>query len=133
MNGREMSRGKEPSRGSEVSLKVLKDSLKKDALKVEELEINRFNDFCEQMREYAERDKTTFTQIRNIYSKVRKLNNPKEVVFLRPVLAYVGARNNIKDFTDFLDEIIKEIKEDSDLKNFKEFIKMLVCYKRAYK
>lgn len=131
MNG---MKGGRDSRGSTgPSGGDLEKQIKDKALKVLELDADSLNAFCNAVNEFAKEDKTNFTQIRNIYSKVRKLKDVKDIIGLRPVLAYVGARNNIQKLTNLLDDIIKNVKDDKQLNSFKKFMEMLVCYKKVHK
>ncbi|MCS7233361.1 MAG: type III-A CRISPR-associated protein Csm2 [Synergistetes bacterium] len=108
--------------------------IEKNAIKINEIKnVEELNRLCEEIEKLAKSDKTTFTQIRNIYSRVRKVKELKDLVALRPVLAYVGARNNIKDLTGLLDRIIKAANKSEHLDSFKKFMEMLVCYKRVHK
>lgn len=131
MNGMKGGRDSRGSTGPSGS--NLEQQIKDKALKVLELDANSLNAFCNAVNEFAREDKTNFTQIRNIYSKVRKLKDVKDIIGLRPVLAYVGARNNIQKLTNLLDDIIKDVKDENQLNSFKKFMEMLVCYKKVHK
>lgn len=134
MNG---TRGGRDSRGnigtSGSDMEQLKSQIKVNALKVLELDADSLNAFCDTVNRFAKEDRTNFTQIRNIYSKVRKLKEVRDIIGLRPVLAYVGARNNIQNLTNLLDDIIKDVKTEKQLNSFKKFMEMLVCYKKVHK
>lgn len=131
--GMDRMQGRKTTNNNMEELKKLKEEIAENVLRLSELNTDKLNEFYEKVKEFARKDKATFTQVRNIYSSVRKKKAPKELVSLRPLLAYVGARNDISSLTDFLDSIIKKVKEEKDLRDFKEFMKMFVCYKKVYK
>ncbi len=91
-----------------------------------------YDDYCDKIRAYVEsQGKFSPTQVRNIFNRVRRVESVIEIKKLRPIFAYIGARNKINKFTDLLDNIVKSITDEESLKSFKEFLKIIVAYKKA--
>lgn len=118
----------------------------KNTLSVNE---NNFNEFIEKVKEYCKnsRDITT-SQIRNIFHSLKKIASHlkesedaqttaiKEIQKLRPILAYVGGKNdkrNFKDFMETLESIASQTKNNKDVRNFYQFVESMVCYLKFYK
>ncbi|MBL1215635.1 MAG: type III-A CRISPR-associated protein Csm2 [Ignavibacteriae bacterium] len=78
------------------------------------------------------KDGISSSQLRNIYSKVKTLKKPKELYLLRPKLAYIHGRPNskggMKKLIDYLDEQIKKVKNESELKQFQNFFESVIAY-----
>lgn len=117
----------------------------KNTLSVNE---NNFNEFIEKVKEYCKnsRDITT-SQIRNIFHSLKKIASHlkesednqttaiKEIQKLRPILAYVGGKNknaHFQDFTETLESIASQIKNNKDVRNFYQFVESMVCYLKFY-
>ncbi len=92
----------------------------------------KYDEYCDKIRSYVNDQlrRVTSTQTRNIFNRVRKVQDVMGVKKLRPILAYTGARNSITYFTNLLDNIIRDIKNEQDLESFKEFLKIIVAYKK---
>ncbi len=118
----------------------------KNTLSVNE---NNFNEFTEKVKEYCKnsRDITT-SQIRNIFHSLKKIASNlkesednqttaiKEIQKLRPILAYVGGKNekrNFKDFMETLESIASQTKNNKDVRSFYQFVESMVCYLKFYK
>lgn len=77
----------------------------------------------------------TTTQIRNIYGKVVQIGNVTELKMLRPNLAYIAARqktDNAKAIVQFLDKLIKDVKDENSLKSFKKVMETIVAYHKYH-
>ncbi len=109
-----------------------KEFIRRNALSITSIvDPELLNNLCETIRQFAKRDKAKYTQIRNIYNAIKNIDRIEELVSLRPILAYIGARNNISDLTNFLDDLIKNIRSEDQLRSFKKFMEMFICYKRV--
>ncbi len=106
-----------------------------------------YGEFIENVKRYVQynKGKITTSQIRNIFDKIKKTSSSIdvkeydktdkiiEIYSLRPKFAYIGGRQqNIKGFTDLLDECVKEIKTNKDVISFYEFVEAVVCYLKYY-
>ena len=105
------------------------------ALKINELTATEYDKFCEEAREYVRKkefkDYITTSKIRNIFSAVQNAKSVKDLKMLRPKLAYLSGRDNkTRLFMTELDKLIKQISNDEQVKNFKQFFEAIVCYKR---
>jgi CRISPR type III-A-associated protein Csm2 len=83
------------------------------------------------VQKYAQ-DITTH-QLRNIFKEIKTAKDVQALKLIRPQLAYIGGRldnkKNIgKSFVAFLDGLIKEVKNDAHLENFKDFMEAIVAY-----
>lgn len=98
-----------------------------------------YNGFIGKVKEYLNKQKSNVTtsQLRNIFSKIKQLSNPKEAWRLRPNLAYVAGRSEkdgTKELVWLLDELINDIKSDEKqkLENFKNFFEAIIAYHKYY-
>ena len=88
--------------------------------------------------------KLTTSQIRNIFSRVKKLEKKAkngndtcvdELKELRIKFAYIGGRvtkNEVKKFMDLLDALAKDAKSPKDVVRFYEFIEAIVAYLKYF-
>ncbi|MCD6363127.1 MAG: type III-A CRISPR-associated protein Csm2 [Synergistetes bacterium] len=110
----------------------LKEFIKENALRINSItDPDVLNKFCEKVRRFAKWDKANYRQIRNIYNAIKSINSIEELIKLRPILAYIGARNDIRNLTDFLEDLIRAIRNNKELMSFKKFMEMFICYKRV--
>ena len=78
------------------------------------------------------------SQIRAIFTSVKRLSDnynisKKNLNLLRPKLAYQKGRfPDLEPLTQVLDHLIKNVKDDSTLKGFKEFFEAIIAYHKAY-
>jgi len=81
------------------------------------------------------------SQIRNIFSDVKKMDsferNKKELILLRPKLAYVAGRHRrrtkvITDLQEVMDECIRNVKDEESFKNFQDFFEAILAYHKYY-
>lgn len=76
------------------------------------------------------------SQLRNIYSKIRKVNKIPELYLIRPKLAYVYGRPNTKlemqKLLILIDDLIRNVKNENQLKKFKEFFEAVIAYHKFY-
>lgn len=75
----------------------------------------------------------TASQMRNIYNLVKDVAGTTELQLKRPKLAYISARQDkAPELIEFIDEVIKSVKTDDDVKNFKTFMEAVVAYHKYY-
>lgn len=75
------------------------------------------------------------TQLRNVYAKMVPIKAVNDIKMLRPNLAYIAARQNTKEakeIIDFLDGLIKEIKDLVHLESFKKVMEAIVAYHKYH-
>ncbi|KKN32129.1 hypothetical protein LCGC14_0816950 [marine sediment metagenome] len=78
------------------------------------------------------------SQIRAIFTLVKRLSDnynvsKKDLNLLRPKLAYQKGRfPALGPLTQVLDHLIKNVKDNSTLKGFKEFFEAIIAYHKAY-
>lgn len=90
---------------------------------------------------HLEENKLTTSQIRKIFSDIKKLKsyekNKSELILLRPKLAYIAGRHGrrakgVKDLQEVIDACVKQIKDDSSFKNFQSFFEAILAYHKYY-
>lgn len=76
----------------------------------------------------------TTSQIRNIFSEVKKMKYDKyKIELLRPQLAYTAGRHpEVVPLQEVLDAAIKEIDEEDKFYKFKDFFEAIVAYHRKW-
>jgi CRISPR-associated protein Csm2 len=76
------------------------------------------------------------SQLRNIFSRVKRVEKISELYSLRPKLAYVYGRPNTKDemkkLIVLLDDQIKKVKNEKQLEKFKSFFEAIIAYHKFY-
>lgn len=98
-----------------------------------------YNQYIDSIKKFVNEMKRDFTtsQLRNIFSKLKNIDEPSEVWRLRPNLAYISGRidkKGIKELTFLLDELIQNIQKIDivKLKNFKGFFEAIIAYRKFY-
>lgn len=76
----------------------------------------------------------TTSQIRNIFSEVKKMDFDKyKIVLLRPKLAYTAGRHpEVAPLQEVLDDAIKRIDAEGEFDRFKDFFEAIVAYHRKW-
>lgn len=78
----------------------------------------------------------TTTQLRNIYTSVKKAKKPEELLPLQVKLAYLAGRNEsnyrLKALADRLSSLIKNVKTETQMKHFVEFFTALIAYQKYH-
>lgn len=120
----------------DIARDITKNSEK--ILKKETLEdIELFLKLTEKFGELCSK-KISTSQIRAIFTKVKRLSDnfescKKDLNLLRPKLAYQKGRfADLEPLTNVLINLIKNVKDDSTLKGFKEFFEAIIAYHKAY-
>jgi len=81
------------------------------------------------------------SQIRNIFSDMKKMNNfeknKRELILLRPKLAYVAGRHGKRtiemvDLQKVMDECIQKINDEKSFQNFQDFFEAILAYHKFY-
>lgn len=95
--------------------------------------IQIINNIEDTMKKYA--NIITYTQLRNVYGLIHDVNSVVEIHKVRPKIAYVHARldkEEAKHVTEFILDLIKLIKEKTQIKPFKEFMETMVAFHKQY-
>lgn len=101
---------------------------------------------AEEFGKYLGEEKLSTSQIRNIFSDVKRMKsyeeNRNELLLLRPKLAYVAGRHGkrkdnkligpVADLSKVLSECIKKINDETSFKNFQHFFEAILAYHRYY-
>jgi len=78
----------------------------------------------------------TTTQLRNIYTSVKKVKKPEELLPLQVRLAYLAGRNEsnprFKALADTLSLLIRKVKTETQLEHFTEFFTALIAYQKYH-
>jgi len=94
-----------------------------------------YDGFLDGLREYVERNlkEVKTHQLRRIYAMTRSAGNLRDIKALRFQLAYLAGRKTIpKDVYNDMDELIKNLREDKEVDNFKKFMEALLAYHKLY-
>ncbi len=77
--------------------------------------------------------KITTSQIRNVLAKIKPIADEKEIITIRPVLAYTAGRatnDEIKEIMFLFEQLVKKIKTKEHLESFKDFVEAIISYHR---
>lgn len=97
-------------------------------------------DTAKRVGEDLKRDGLTTSQIRNIFASVKKMEmkgfNEKELLFLKPQLAYAAARSGAKEGTKKLKDILTSAidavgNDEKRFENFCKFFEAILAYYQA--
>jgi len=100
-------------------------------------------------RKFAKEKKITTSQLRNVFSDINRIRMewkfgelkedrlPKELVLLKPKLAYAAGRHrNVEELKKELEEAIDKVAKSSNVKvagdNFFRFVESIVAYHKYY-
>ena len=75
----------------------------------------------------------TTSQIRNVLTKIKPIDEPKQIIKIRPVLAYTAGRatnDEIKEIMFLFEQLVKKIKTKEHLESFKDFVEAIISYHR---
>lgn len=121
------------------------DSIKNDAAKILRKEEDRYGEmlfeYAEKVGKKAKEDRITVSQIRKIFSEVKKLEYDEEgnyryrLRIVKSQMAYTAGRfSNLKDFRNIFNVLIDETLKggEEELKRFKNFFEAVIAYHRAY-
>ena len=120
--------------GEEVKNKFFKDDFDEllNMSKTTSLDkiLNKIEDFVK-----MEGSNLSTSQLRNIYDKSIKSESQNELKMIRPNLAYIAGRSTSdgeKSLLAFIDVLIKSVKSDEQVKEFKTFFEAVVAYHKFY-
>jgi len=110
---------------------------KRDILSLEQLEPSTYNKLIDELKDYLKPKvkKISASQLRNVYSVVKKCKNPKDLMLVRPKLAYVAGRaenNETKELVFLLEELIKHVDDNTKLKNLQSFFEAIIAYHKYF-
>jgi len=77
----------------------------------------------------------TSSQLRNIFSKIKPITSRQKLQLIRPKLAYVAARQKTgkaEQVVNFLEDIIKKVENDNQVKDFVVFFEAFVAYHKFF-
>lgn len=120
---------------TEINKIEKQNPLFESALKINELTAEEYDEFCDLTKDYVNdkdfKNNITTSKIRNIFSAVQNAKTIKDIKMLRPKLAYLSGRDSKTGFfmTD-LDNLVKKVNGENELKSFKQFFEAIVCYKK---
>lgn len=87
-------------------------------------------------KQREKKENISSSQLRNIFSRVKRVETINELYSLRPKLAYVYGRPNTKDemkkLIVLLDDQIKKVKDKKHLEKFKSFFEAIIAYHKFY-
>lgn len=92
--------------------------------------LNKIEEFVK-----VEGSKLSTSQLRNIYDRSLKTESQNELKLIRPNLAYLAGRSSSyreKSLLAFIDLLIKSVKSDEQVKEFKIFFEAVVAYHKFY-
>ena len=98
------------------------------------------NAYIKRIKTYVQNNKSgiTTSQLRNVFSKVKNINDWSELYTLRPKLAYVSGRadkDEMKTLLFLLDELLIKVSEQKQLeqlKQFKNFFEAVIAYHKYF-
>ncbi|WP_456427206.1 type III-A CRISPR-associated protein Csm2 [Rhodocaloribacter sp.] len=77
----------------------------------------------------------TTSQLRNAFSRIKPLRDPKQLPRLRPNLAYVAARANSRDMKllmQLVDDLIPGVDSKDKLAEFQRFFEAVIAYHKYF-
>jgi CRISPR type III-A-associated protein Csm2 len=77
----------------------------------------------------------TTSQLRNIFSKVKSVEDDNKLQLMRPLLAYTAARQGTqqaKIIIALLDALIQDVDDKDKLKSFKTFMESIVGFHKYH-
>ena len=117
------------------------EEVKKDIPDILSGDVEKLVEDARKFGEYLGKNGLTTSQIRNIFSDVKKLDkydtDKTNLLLLRPKLAYVAGRHGkktrvIKELQEVIDACITQVKDNQSLKNFKDFFEAIIAYHKYY-
>ncbi|RMF53300.1 MAG: type III-A CRISPR-associated protein Csm2 [Bacteroidetes bacterium] len=96
-----------------------------------------YNAYIEKLKAFVSRNVKgiTTSQLRNAFSRIKPLKNPKELPPLRPNLAYVAARSNsdqMKLLMQLVDDLIPGVDSSEKLAEFQRFFEAVIAYHKYF-
>ena len=96
-----------------------------------------YNEYIERVKAFVEEraKQITTSQLRNIFTRVRSAKRPADLYVLRPRLAYVAGRSDreeMRELVVLLDDLIREVKEEAQVADFRNFFEAVIAYHKYY-
>ncbi len=94
-----------------------------------------YSDSLDKIKKLVQDMNLTTSQLRNVFNRVIREDTAMGLQRVRPLLAYLAGRNRskgVKFFLDSLGEIIKDIRQNEEVKDFRKFLEAVICYKKYY-
>lgn len=96
-----------------------------------------YNEYIDNIRTYVDAvaKKISSSQLRNIFSRIKKIKEYKELYLIRPKLAYLSGRaseREMKRLLFLLDHLIKEVNDNNKLEEFKNFFEAVIAYHKYF-
>jgi len=98
-----------------------------------------YNGYIQCVKKYVEDDARDISasQLRNIFTKVKKAKEATDLTVLRPKIAYISGRTDdkkegMKRLLFLLDHLIKQIEKQEQTEEFKKFFESIIAYHKYY-
>ncbi len=101
-----------------------------------------YNNYIDNVEKYIKEKTSSISssQLRNIFSRVKKAQSPEDLWILRPKLAYVAGRDTgsnkseieIKELVYLLDKLIQNVDSESKVEQFVDFFEAIIAYHKYY-
>ena len=96
-----------------------------------------YNSYFQALKAYIKEDadKISTSQLRNIFTQVKKAKIPKDLTLLRPKLAYVSGRSDkdgMRRLIFLFDYLIKQVKDEKQVIEFKNFFESIIAYHKYF-
>ncbi|WAM33892.1 type III-A CRISPR-associated protein Csm2 [Caldicellulosiruptor morganii] len=98
-----------------------------------------FSEVAEKTGQLLKESKVTVTQLRKIFTEVKKLSSEDEnykykLKILRAKMAYISGRfKNLKDFQEIINKALPVAEQnEKNLERFKDFFEAVVAYNRFF-
>lgn len=75
------------------------------------------------------------SQLRNVFTQVKTMKEYSELCLVRPKLAYASGRTDsseLKELLLLLDDVIKKVNSNDQLREFKSFFESIIAYHKYY-
>lgn len=97
-----------------------------------------YNAYIDKLKEFVGDIKgdITTSQLRNAFSRIKPMRDPKELPLLRPNLAYVAARSksdNMKLLMQLVDDLIPGVDSEDKLAEFQRFFEAVIAYHKYFR
>jgi len=100
--------------------------------------VSDYNDYIDTIKKFIFRTykNMTSSQLRNVFSRVKKARDCRDLMFLRPKIAYVAGRSESKDLKTMiflLDRLIENVGDSPDkMERFQSFFEAVIAYHKYY-
>lgn len=97
-----------------------------------------YNTYIDKVKKYMQENARNIStsQIRNIFSRIRSIQNYHELALLRPKLAYISGREErndaMKTMLYLLDRLMVAVDSEEKLRQFQDFFEAVVAYHKYW-